>query len=213
MGDLRVRLHNKKGRSETISIACSSSKLAQIKLIRDLFSSYGHIWEGQPNYRGIVSIEAFVDLSFNFLFKDKNNVEDNLKLFKKRSHFLSFLAGFSDAEGSIFISRGMAQMSWGNYDKKILDYIKNGLTKINVRTGSINNDHLKGYKGKDGYKRNKNYYHLCCAEKSSLEKLLNMLKQYIRHGDKIKSSEIALNNIQERNKKFPWTIKRKTFSI
>lgn len=210
-GDLRVRLHNKKGLSETISIACSSSKIAQVKLIKDFFAPYGHIWTGKPNYRNIVSIEAYVDLSFNFLFKDK--LEEHLKSFITKNQFLSFLAGFSDAEGSIFLSRGMARMAWGNYNLVILEYIKMRLTDIGISTSSVYCDNLKGYVGKDGYKRKSNYYHLVCSTKKDLYKLLKILKPFIRHEEKLKRLDIAIYNIEERNKKFPWTTKRKTLSI
>lgn len=199
VGDLRVRLHNKGGKSETISIACSSTKPAQINLIKKLFSSYGHIWVSKKNNKGIVSIEAFVDLSFSFLFKNSKNIRKNLKSFNKESVFLSFLAGFSDAEGSIYISNNQARMSWGNYDLFLIEYIKQGLHNIGIETSKIICDNLQGYEGKDGYKRKKNYYHLTCNKKMFLKNLLEILDPYIFHSDKKKSLKIALKNISDRN--------------
>ncbi|MDO8593892.1 MAG: LAGLIDADG family homing endonuclease [bacterium] len=200
VGDLRVRLHNKKGGSETISIACSSNKPAQISLINELFISFGHIWRGKPNQREVVSIEAFVNLSFSFLLgKDWKSFAKSIKT---RKQFLAFLAGFSDAEGSIFISRGMAQMSWGNYDRALLLFFKKGLANLGVITGTVTSDHLQGYRGRDGYVRSRDYYHLSCARKASLEKLLNMLVFFSRHDDKRCALVRALANITERNQKY-----------
>lgn len=199
VGDLRVRLHNKKGKSETISIACSSTKPAQIILIRDLFKTYGHIWEGKPNCRGVVSIEAFVDLSFSFLLgKDWRKHSEFLK---KSPYFPAFLAGFTDAEGSIFFTRGMARLSWGNYDGEILSFIRQCLIDLNIKAPAIVCDNLKGYIGKDGYIRRQDYFHLTFAKKESILKLLFLLEPYIRHADKRVKLHDAVENIIERNRK------------
>lgn len=196
IGDLRVR---KKGEnSETINIDCGSTKKAQINLIFRLFKPYGRVWISKPNKRGVIQIECFLDKSFNFLLKKRTTVEQ--WLFKNKKYFLSFLAGFTDAEGSIFISKNKAAISWGNYNYKLLKQIHGRLKQFNVKTGNIICDYLKGYQGKDGYKRKADYYHFICSAKESLQQLLHMLKPFLKHADKKKASEMALNNIKVRNK-------------
>jgi intein-encoded DNA endonuclease-like protein len=200
IGDLRVRLCNKSAECQTISIACSSNKMAQIDLIRKLFSSYGHVWQGRPGRNNVISIEAFVDLSFEFLLSKDWRKQKHIHHTKE--NFLAFLAGFTDAEGSIFFSHGMAKIAWGNYDYKLLRYIRKRLLDMGIRTANIANDHLKGYKGKDGYSRSADYYHFCCSRKSDMSNLLAKIMPYMRHSDKLGKAHEALDNIRQRNVTF-----------
>ncbi len=179
IGDLRVRSHNGR-QSETISIACGSTKPAQIELIEGLFSKYGRVWKGKPDKRNVVNIEAFVNKSFTFLLPEKRTY----LWCNKRKLFLSFLAGFTDAEGSFYISNGKAFVAWGNYDVIILRFIKKQLAKYGIVTPRINSDSLQGYVGSHGYARNKNYAHLTCSRKQTVRVLLRELKPFLKHADK-----------------------------
>lgn len=199
IGDLRVRKCGFK-KSETISIACSSTKLAQIELIESLFSPYGYIWKSKPNKRKVVNIEAFVDLSFDFLLP--SNIINHDWVFADNRYFLPFLGGFTDAEGSIFISKrnNQAVISWGNYNHVLIAKIRNNFQGLGIKTGSIICDHLKGYRGQDGYRRQSDYYHLSCSRMKSLEQLLVLIKPFLKHEDKILALNQALKNIRLRTK-------------
>ena len=188
MGDLRVRNHGGE-RSETISIACGSTKQAQIELIRDLFSKYGRVWIGKPNYRGVVNIEAYVNKSFSFLLKSQRNYA-----WCKESprHFFAFLAGFTDAEGSFFLTRNQARIAWGNYDIAALTFIQSGLNKYGIQSPNMVCDALKGTIGTNGYPRNGTYCHLTCARKDVIRDIVANLEMYIRHKDK----KVALAKIR-----------------
>ncbi len=180
IGDLRVRSHNKE-QSETISIGCGSTKRAQINLIDGLFLPYGRVWKGVPDRRGAINIEAFVNKSFSFLLP---RVRSYRWCAGTEDTFFSFLAGFTDAEGSFFISNGKAFVSWGNYDRDILHFIKRGLLKFGIESPALCRDALKGYVGKHGYRRNKNYWHLTITKKVMVKKLLNHLDFFMLHADK-----------------------------
>jgi len=196
IGDLRVRNHNKK-RSETISIACGSTKKAQIDLIKDLFSPYGRVWAGRMNDRGVVNTEAFVNKSFNFLLPETRTYE---WCAKHKEHFYSFLAGFTDAEGSFFISEGKAFIAWGNYDRQLLQFIRNNLKLYGVEVPKLFSDKLKGKRGVHGFVRNQTYHHLSICKKTEVKKLINCLRPHIRHRDKIKKLAVIEENIKLRNK-------------
>ncbi|MBI3588996.1 MAG: LAGLIDADG family homing endonuclease [Candidatus Liptonbacteria bacterium] len=190
LGDLRVRKSGGEN-SKTISIGCASTKLAQISLFKKLFSRYGHIWESQPSSRGVVNVEAFVNLSFRFLLP--KTINNHRWILRSNKHFLSFLAGFTDADGSVFInSRGRAVISWGNYNSHLLEGIKFKLEKLGIVTGSLICDHLKGYQGKDGYRRKADYYHLTCQAKTSIVRLLGLLGPLLKHSDRINCLKKAL---------------------
>ena len=180
IGDLRVRKLNGT-KSTTISIGCGSTKSAQITLITDLFSTYGRVWKGKPDRRGAVNIEAFVNDSFSFLLP---TVRNYLWCTRVKRHFFAFLSGFTDAEGSFFLSKNMARVAWGNYDSEVLTFIKTGLEKFGISTSKICTDSLKGLVGSHGYARNGNYSHLSCARKEMVAKLLKELEPFLRHGDK-----------------------------
>ncbi|MFH1161775.1 MAG: LAGLIDADG family homing endonuclease [Candidatus Jorgensenbacteria bacterium] len=199
IGDLRVR---KAGKSEcqTIGLACSSTKPAQIRLIKDLFSPYGRVWVSRPSSGDKISVEAFVDLSFGFLLPAEREKID--WIFNNDRHFLPFLAGFTDAEGSIFISRKQAFLSWGNYNHSLLSRIRDALEKLGIQTGEVVCDHLRGYKGKEGYRRKADYYQLRCGRKKPLQSLLKMLQPFLRHRDREMALRRALKNIAVRNAEF-----------
>ena len=194
IGDLRVRLHNGSA-SETISIACGSTKAAQIKLVQELFSKYGRVWEGKPDRRGATNVEAFVNRSFSFLLPTER---DYSWCAENRNEFFAFLAGFTDAEGSFYISNGKAFISWGNYDLEILQFIHINLKRFGIETPKICTDSLKGYVGSHGYARNKNYSHISCCKKETLRALISELGPFLRHADKKQRLATIVTNLKMR---------------
>ena len=195
IGDLRVRKHNGP-QSGTISIGCGSTKPAQIRLITNLFSKYGRVWKGKPDKRGAINIEAFVNTTFSFLLP---GICDYHWCIKHKKHFFAFLGGFTDAEDSFFISNNQAFVSWGNYDSKILRFIKTGLEKFGISTPKIYTDSLKGLVGSHGYARNENYHHLSCVRKEVVWTLLKELDPFLLHEDKrVKMTCLRKNLIMRR---------------
>src|SRR3989338_715353 len=189
IGDLRVRNHNGAS-SMTISIGCGSTKPAQIELVRQLFSKYGRVWVGSPDKRGAVNVEAFVNKSFSFLLKP-NRTHDWCA--SSRKYFFAFLAGFTDAEGSFFLTRNQARVAWGNYDTRVLSFIRDTLNKFGIQSPNIVCDSLKGVIGTHGFPRNNNYCHITCARKDVVRDLVVQLEPYIRHADK----RVALAKIRD----------------
>ena len=119
LGDLRVRKIWEN--SETIHVDCGSTIKEQIELIKNLFKDYGQVWISKPNKKGKVQMECYLNRTFEFLLS-KKIPED---LLKDKENFFAFLAGFTDAEGTIGISKGMAYYSVVNQNKKYLNYIRN----------------------------------------------------------------------------------------
>lgn len=193
IGDLRVR---KKG--ETISVECGSTKKEQLNLIKDLFKKYGHVWISKPNKKGAINIGSNLNLSFDFLLGKKMPTW----ILKKKSYFSSFLAGFTDAEGSIGIYGGAAVYQLGNYDNELLSIIHNKLNNTGIITRNLSEDKTKGYVSKDGYVRNQNYWHLTVGRKIHLLKLLDLIEPYLKHEKKKRDLNIARMNIVKRNKKY-----------
>jgi len=195
LGDLRVRKIWKN--SEVIHVDCGSTIKEQIDLIYNLFKDYGHIWISEPNKKNKVQIECHLNPTFDFLL----NKSIPYKLLNNNKTFFAFLAGFTDAEGNIGINHNQAVYQLGNYNKEILIFIKNGLKRYDIGVNGIYESKNKGKYNNQGYIYNDNYKQISTVKKDNLLKLLNNLKPYIKHERKVRDLNLAIANINERNKK------------
>ncbi|MBI2062415.1 MAG: hypothetical protein HYT64_01865 [Candidatus Yanofskybacteria bacterium] len=199
IGDLNI---TKRGlQSETIVVKCATTQQGQLKLFKNLFAHYGHIIEGKPTKENKINIQANLNLSFSFLL-DKS--PDSYKwVFKNKNTFFAFLAGFSDAEGCFFINkRGQAGLAIGNYDLGLLKRIQLSLKMYDILIPNFSVSYRKGMFGSNGYVSNGDYYTLHCSRKKFLLQILNLLKPYLKHPDKVKSAKLLMVNINKRNKLF-----------
>ena len=198
IGDLNI---SKCGpQSETVAVKCATTKQGQLILFKTLFSKYGHIIEGRPTKEGKINIQASLNPSFCFLF---DKTPSSYKwVFKDKNTFFAFLAGFSDAEGSFFVSQNKGVFSIGNYNKPLLIKIREFLKRFSVETAKLGVYYKIQRKAYDGYLSKGDYYILSCHKKTSLLKLINLLKPHIKHPDKVKKMLEVKQNIVERNLKF-----------
>ena len=193
MGDLGVRkMHS---HSKTIYVASGSTIPEQIYLIKNLFKKYGQVWTKKTKENKI-NLQVSLNLSFNFLLSK----EFPSWVLNRRSTFFSFLAGFTDAEGSIRISNKMAYYSLGNYDKKTLFLIYKNLNKFGISCNKPRVDNRKGTQNNQGYKYSSNYWTFKVHNKSNLLKLFFEFEKYLKHPNKVKDLNRAFENIQLRNK-------------
>jgi len=192
IGDLRVRKIG--DASRTVFVDCGSTKQAQIALIRSLFDGYGRVWVSNPSDTGKVHIQASLDESFSFLLAARRDLE----MFLEDSEaFFPFLAGFSDAEGCFGVTRHRAYYSLGNYDKSLLELIRQKLLERGIPLPVVYTDN-KLYISSDGYRRNGYYSHLAVHRKEALAKLIRCLEPFTRHKDKKRRMRLAKQNLMER---------------
>jgi len=107
-GDLYAR----QARSRTIEVFMSSTKKAQHELFRNLFLKYGHIWQRwtkAPDGTREISVCCYLNNTFKFLVAKKDLIES--WILKNKKYFATFLAGYSDAEGSFCLCGGDAVFS------------------------------------------------------------------------------------------------------
>ena len=199
IGDLNI---SKCGpQSETVAVKCATTKQGQLILFKTLFSKYGHIIEGKPTKEGKINIQANLNLSFSFLLNKNQGVYK--WGFNNKDTFFAFLGGFSDAEGCYFIDkRGQAGFSIGNYDLELLKKIQLTLKRYNIPIPNFSVSYRKGVLGSNGYVSNGDYYILSCHKKTSLLRLLNLLKPHIKHPNKVNKALEVEQNIIERNLRF-----------
>jgi len=193
IGDLRVR--KQYPNSKTICVGCGSTICEQIELLQKLFENYGGIWKKEKN--GKINFEAFLNESFDFLLDRK--APD--WIFKREDYFFSFLAGFIDAEGHIGVYNNMAKFSLGNYDSNILELIRLNLIKYKVKCNKLIFDKRKGKTNSEGYIYRNNYCTLGLYKKEELYKLFLKIKPYIKHKNKVKALNMAIENIINRRAK------------
>lgn len=196
IGDLNVVKRGFQG--ETITIKCASTKQSQVELFKKLFAPYGHILEGKPTKTGKINMEAGLNPSFSFLLNKEH--EGYNWVFQNKENFFAFLAGFSDAEGSFFISNGQGVFCIGNYDSALLKKIKKHLKKFGVETPKLVVYYQSQRKTYNGYLSKKDYYTLRCSRKVYLLKLINNIKPYLKHSDKLKAIKELEANIINRNR-------------
>lgn len=193
IGDLRARKMYNAGK--TISLACSSTIYEQIELIEKIFGDYGRVWvKRSPN---VSHVEVFLDMSFDFLLPKKTPDW----IFNNEKHFYSFLSGFIDAEGHIGVYRGMAKFGLGNYDSELLFLIHKKLNFYGVKCGFPKSDNRMGKKNNQGYKYNHNYWQLNINRMNDLDKLFGKISPHIKHANKIKDLNRAIENINNRRNK------------
>jgi hypothetical protein len=200
IGDLRARKVYKN--SETIVIDCGSTQLQQIKLINNIFKPYGRVWISKKDAKGRRQIQAHLDLSFSFLLNLGANTNIDYWIQDNRDYFSAFLAGFTDAEGSFYISSGKAFYSLGNYNVNILNQIYKKLMELAIYCSKPRSDNLKGYKDREGYIRRQEYWSLCINKKQALIDLFKLIEPHLKHDKRKADMDKAKRNIVERNRKF-----------
>lgn len=198
LGDLNIyRVKN------LIQARCSSTIPNQISLIRNLFEKYGHVhvWKAK---RGTFEIVVLLNKSFSFLIPKQDRIEK--WILKRDKYFLSFLAGYSDAEGSYYLKRshykralypsGMFEIQ--TYDKNLLATISYKLEGLNIKN-TYRLSRKAGKIDKRGVINNKDVWKITISRKQSLWNFIKLIKGYHQHKSKLEDLKKVENNIIIRN--------------
>ncbi|MCD6402568.1 helix-turn-helix domain-containing protein [bacterium] len=196
-GDLGVELSP----SKNLIVVCSTStKTEQIQLFKDLFKKYGHIWISKKRKDGNRVFVVRINRTFDFLLLKKNSIPKWIR--ENKNYFLSFLAGYTDADGCIFISKNnVAGFQIASYDKNILRQIYKQLLQIGIQCNPPRILVKKGYVKSNGLIYRDDYWCFTINKKSSLLPLLRLLKSKLKHRKRLRDLEKAEQNIIERNQK------------
>jgi intein-encoded DNA endonuclease-like protein len=198
LGDLWVGLIREN--SQTICVRCSSTRQEQINLIKDMISSYGHVRINEKDKRGAFKIRCHLNMSFNFLLVKKDEVPE--WIYKDDKYFMAFLAGYFDAEGCMGVRKdNTSYFQISTYDNNILHQIYKKLNTLNIKCLAPKLSRKRGYKDNFGV-RNGDRWIIGVFQKSSILRLLDSMKPYLKHPKNIKTMENVIENINERNKKF-----------
>lgn len=197
LGDLNVnKIH------ELIQVRCSTTIEKQVRLFKKLFDNYGHVrlWKAK---RGTFEMVTLLNKSFNFLLSKSDFIEE--WILSKNKYFLSFLAGYSDAEGSYYLRKPYKQfkVSWGiyeieTYDKKIIKCISGQLKILGIEN-IFSKSKVKGYVDKRGVKNNKNCWRIVVSKKQSLWNFIKLIEPYHKHERKLEDLKNVKSNLLARN--------------
>lgn len=198
IGDLWVGLIRKN--SQTIVVRCSSTRMEQIDLIKNLFNSYGHVKINDKDKRGAFKIRCHLNMTFDFLLNKKDEIPK--WIYNNDKYFMAFLAGYFDAEGCMGVRKDNTAGLWiSSDDKNILHQIYRKLNALNVRCLKPKISRKKGFTDNFGT-RNNDRWTIGVFRKSSLLRLLDFMGKYLKHLRNTKTMKMVIENIYERNKKF-----------
>jgi predicted DNA-binding protein YlxM (UPF0122 family) len=197
-GDLNVQLSHSKN---LIIARCTSTKIAQIKLFKNLFKKYGYVYVGKPKQDGNRDLLVRLNLTFNFLLSKNDDIPKWIR--ENKNYFLSFLAGYTDAEGCIYINNksSVAFFQLASYDRNILKQIHNWLLKLGVPSKPPRITVKQGYIKSDGCVYRNNNWNFTINKKSSLLIFFKLLRSRLKHQKRLKDLIKAEQNIIKRNQR------------
>jgi hypothetical protein len=195
-GDCHVLKHGR-----AIRVRTSTTHVAMADLFDDLFGQYGMVKRyarNSPLTNYEWNLEVDLDGTFEFLLKP---IFDSLEEYGKiPANFISFLAGFADAEGTIYFhvkgKGGGFEFYFSNTDVKLLTLIQDFLSMLGhfSRISIINQGLFRL-----GYEKTGKVARLILWRKDNLVKLLQLLP--LRHSEKKSKADLALKFMRTENKK------------
>lgn len=188
IGDLHVTKN-----SSSITVKSNTTHLVQVTLLKTLFSPYGPVWISSPiTNKRVYHCTIGLNHTFNFLVKKHKTIPGWIT--RSNSLCWSFMAGFTDAEGTIRIYTKRARLRIGSYDKSILKQFHHWLTKL----GIINSFRLES--PADGVKQNGDFYRVDIMNRYALFSCLPKLIPLLKHGRRKLDAQEALTNVTKRIK-------------
>ena len=198
LGDLNVMK-----RISVIQVRCSTTIPEQSRLIKNLFVRYTTPYITKAK-RGTYEIVCLVNRSFDFLLPKEDKIPKWIN--SNKEYFFSFLAGYSDAEGSFYIRKNKGKNPIGIFEiqtqqKNVIIQIWKNLQKYEIEAPSSSISKMAGYIAPSGSKNNRDVWRITVARKYSLWKLINSLSIYVKHQKKIKDIEKVKRNLLSRTRK------------
>ena len=198
-GDLNVQTANFSPTSQTIIVACTSTRPEQVELFYSLFEAYGHV--AQYQYSGQFFVVCYLDRSFDFLLEQEDNIP--AWIVSDQNCFASFLAGYIDAEGCIQVKRltGAAEVIIRSYDKGILQTCWAKLQEMNIICLPVYLVKGKGTRDVGGPVYHEDYWGLGLYRQESLLRLFVLIEPYMKHSKRRQDMGIAWKNVEAHMRK------------
>ncbi len=180
----------------SIIVKSNTTRLEQVELLKSLFSKYGPVWISNPESKpSVYHFTSSLNNTFSFLIPKYSLIPNWIIKSKKSS--LSFLAGYTDAEGSIGIYSGRARFRIGSYDESVLNWIHQLLLSWNID----NSFRLETKAGEHGKRiQNNDFFRVSVMDRTAINLCLTQLLPYLKHKNRRRHAQIALKNVRDRLK-------------
>lgn len=197
LGDLNIMK-----RVSVIQVRCSTTHMAQTKLIKGLFAPYTtpHTWKAK---RGTTEIVCLVNKSFDFLLPKEDKIPQ--WILNKKDTFWSFFAGYTDAEGCFYLRKPAKNRKvWGSgfeiqsQQKGIITSLWKSMPLNKIISPSPRISRKAGSIDKRGIKNNKDMWRFSINRKESLNNFIDFIYPYLKHQEKIKTIAKIKNNLKLR---------------
>jgi|TARA_B100002003_G_C14140981_1_gene548654 hypothetical protein len=175
LGDLNVtREHH------CIKVKTNTTKTEQFELVKSLFERFGKVWS--KRYGQVYSIQVALNQSFSFLLPKEDQI--SRWILNNKKTFLSFVAGYTDAEGNIGTYNKRPRVRIRTYDKGLLKAMHKKLQSVGIdcRYG-LESVAVKG-------KKNKDCWYVSINKKESVKSFGKQVGPYLKH----KKRKEDLNN-------------------
>ncbi len=176
--------------SQLVVLRCSTTKIAQIELIDNLFNKYGGVKTSLAK-RGTFEIYCYLNKTFGFLTSNKKNIPIWIK--KNKSYFFGFFAGYMDAEGYIDVKRKGFQLQ--SQDITIIWNSYKLLNQFGIKCNSPILSKKAGCVDKRGIKNNKDCWRISIYKRSDVINLTRILLLYSKHEDKIENLQAIVKKL------------------
>ena len=178
-----------------IRVWVTTTHPAMIKLFRDSFEEYTNVCKfptyGNSRAKYKWRMYALVDRSFEFMVEKPELIPG--ETFRDDHGLLAFLAGYTDAEGSLIISRSRESIRYvytiSSEDYGLLNDFKDKLTKMGFHV-SLRLVRKRGTEAWTKHKLRNDYWSLSLARKEEVLRLVQLLP--LRHEEKLKKRELML---------------------
>jgi len=171
LGDLNVyRDYN------SVCVQTSTTINEQVELLKEIFEKYSNVSIKKYSDEAF-HIQVRLNKSFEFLLPKKDLIED--WILENVEYFISFLAGYTDAEGNIQRYGNLLRFRIRTYDKNILYQMHKKLTIMNIY--SIHR--LESRAGK--YNQNHDCWSLSINKQEDIKKLSKLMLPHLKHAKRI----------------------------
>ena len=192
LGDLHISKTHPN--SPTIRISTNTTRQEQLDLFSKIFSPYGHVATYPRDMYGARAIRCFANNSFDFLLKKVDCIDE--WILREKKTFLSFLGGYTDAEGTFCICGGRSPVfSIKSNDKNILFAIHENIMKLGIHS---NPPYLVRKAGSynSGIRSNKDVYGYFMYSRKSLIILISTLLPFMKHEKRISNALNVLKYVR-----------------
>ena len=171
----------------SVCVQSSTTIGEQVELLKEIFEKYSNV-SVKKYGDGAFHIQVRLNKTFEFLLSKKDLIED--WILENDEYFISFLAGYTDAEGNVQLHKNRLRLRVRSCDKNILYLAHQKLQNLGIR--SIFRLELLAvvYKYK---KLNKDFWGLSINRQEDIMKLTKLMLPHLKHFNKRKNLVLLEN--------------------